>query len=238
MRANENVKLIGSSVVLVPYTAQHVPKYHAWMQNADLRELTASEPLTLEEEFDMQRKWQMDEDKLTFIILTREGLESRTEMESAMVGDVNIFLNGVIPMSGSDAAPDDSDPDADGFTAELEIMIAEPSHRRKGLALEALQLMLAYATGLSPDFFTQTSDEGPSPTVTQPTVTQSSIEPAPQLSTHLPNPISPKHLITRISTTNIPSIKLFEKLGFVIVKTVEVFGEVEMRWKGKVRERA
>lgn len=30
--------------------------YHAWMQNKDLRDLTASEELTLEEEYAMQRE--------------------------------------------------------------------------------------------------------------------------------------------------------------------------------------
>jgi hypothetical protein len=30
--------------------------------------------------------------------------------------------------------------------------------------------------------------------------------------------------------SNVPSIKLFEKLGFRIMKWVEVFGEVEMWW--------
>jgi L-amino acid N-acyltransferase YncA len=29
----------------------------------------------------------------------------------------------------------------------------------------------------------------------------------------------------------VPSIRLFEKLGFRITKRVEVFGEVEMRWR-------
>jgi hypothetical protein len=43
-------------------------------------------------------------------------------------------------------------------------------------------------------------------------------------------PISPSHLIARISTSNQPSIHLFQKLGFGITKTVEVFSEVELRW--------
>ncbi|KAJ7073875.1 hypothetical protein C8F01DRAFT_4022 [Mycena amicta] len=42
------------------------------MQDERLRESTASEPLTLEEEYEMQRKWRDDPDKLTFIILARQ----------------------------------------------------------------------------------------------------------------------------------------------------------------------
>ncbi|KAF9163112.1 N-acetyltransferase 9 [Actinomortierella ambigua] len=43
------------------------------MQSPELLELTASEPLTLEEEYEMQRSWHVD--------------------ENTMVGDVNLFYN-------------------------------------------------------------------------------------------------------------------------------------------------
>lgn len=42
--------------------------------------------------------------------------------------------------------------------------------------------------------------------------------------------IKPENLIARIGTSNQASIKLFEKLGFGIVKIVEVFDEAELRW--------
>lgn len=43
-----------------------VGRYHGWMQSADLRAQTASEPLSLEEEYDMQKKWMSDNDSKSF----------------------------------------------------------------------------------------------------------------------------------------------------------------------------
>lgn len=62
MRLNQNTVLLGKKVVLVPYTSKHVPRYHKWMESEELRHLTASEPLTLEQEYAMQRSWREDED--------------------------------------------------------------------------------------------------------------------------------------------------------------------------------
>ncbi|KAI0820611.1 acyl-CoA N-acyltransferase [Trametes gibbosa] len=140
MRANENTVIVHPDVILVPYRTEHVAKYHGWMTSAELRELTASEPLTLAEEYEMQRKWQTDDDKLTFIVLdgtlftSAEGTSVTAESLCAlpMIGDVNLFLKG---------APDEAD-----FEVEAEIMIAEPAYRRRGIAHTALQLMLSYAT--------------------------------------------------------------------------------------------
>ncbi|KAG9064809.1 N-acetyltransferase 9 [Linnemannia hyalina] len=95
--------------------------------------MTASEPLTIEEEYEMQESWRVDENKCTFIILARETPEQEITPENAlaqpMVGDVNLFFN------------DHDDP----HSAEIEIMIAESSCRRKGMGLEALRMMMTYA---------------------------------------------------------------------------------------------
>jgi len=72
MRLNENDVIIGTKVALVPYKKHHVSKYNLWMQKKELQELTASKPLTLEEEYEMQASWQEDDKKLTFIILDKE----------------------------------------------------------------------------------------------------------------------------------------------------------------------
>jgi hypothetical protein len=47
MKINENTCIVGQRVVLVPYKCGHVPRYHGWMQDPYLLEMTASEPLSL-----------------------------------------------------------------------------------------------------------------------------------------------------------------------------------------------
>lgn len=141
MRLNAHTAVVGDTVVLVPYRVEHVEKYHAWMQSVELRELTASEELTLEQEYAMQRSWQEDEDKLTFIILARplEPVPSDSEVELTnedikalpMIGDVNLFFKN----------PRD-DPE---FEVECEVMIAEPAYRGQRRAHAALVLLLSYA---------------------------------------------------------------------------------------------
>ncbi|KAM4623812.1 alpha/beta-tubulin-N-acetyltransferase 9 [Polymixia lowei] len=129
MRINENTLLEGENVVLVPYNAEHVPRYHEWMKSPELQQLTASEPLSLEQEYDMQRSWREDTDKCTFIILDKQRwADPEVQEEQCMVGDVNIFLT------------DPSDP----YLAELEIMIAEPDYRGKGLGKEVTCMMMCY----------------------------------------------------------------------------------------------
>ena len=71
MLENWTTSIRGSRVVLVPYRRDHVAKYHEWMQSAELQELTGSEPLSLEEEFRMQESWRTDQDKCTFIVLSK-----------------------------------------------------------------------------------------------------------------------------------------------------------------------
>jgi L-amino acid N-acyltransferase YncA len=43
--------------------------------------------------------------------------------------------------------------------------------------------------------------------------------------------LKPHNLVAKIGSANTPSIRLFEHLGFKIVKRVEVWDEVELRWR-------
>lgn len=45
-------------------------RYHSWMQNTELLRLTASQPLTLDEEYQMQQSWMMDDDSKVFIYIS------------------------------------------------------------------------------------------------------------------------------------------------------------------------
>ncbi|KAJ3769274.1 GNAT domain-containing protein [Lentinula raphanica] len=236
MLCNKNTVLVGEKVLLVPYQKQHVPKYHAWMEDEELRTLTASERLTLEQEYEMQQRWQMDEDKLTFIIIAREGdtfipdTVNPTDPRVTslpMIGDVNLFLSGT-PLSVSESTTNSpaSLDDGQEFTAEAEIMIAEPLYRRRGYAQEALQLMFQYATGCSAGCFSTHRPRMEGPQTGQ----------ARQVRVKMPYSIPPSSLITRISDKNLPSIRLFEKLGFLVTKHVKVFEEVEMRYNANPGE--
>lgn len=71
MKLNYETCLIGPKTILVPYRPEHVKKYHEWMQSPFLLEMTASEPLSLEEEIEMQQSWKNDDNKCTFIVLAK-----------------------------------------------------------------------------------------------------------------------------------------------------------------------
>ncbi|CAH2262182.1 N-acetyltransferase 9 isoform X1 [Pararge aegeria] len=127
MRINSNTLINGLNVVLVPYRDYHVPKYHEWMKSEELQKLTASEPLTLDEEYKMQKSWRDDEDKCTFIILDKKVYNEKNNEIESMIGDTNIFIIN-----------------KDTATAEIEIMIAEESARGKKLGSEAVIAMMFY----------------------------------------------------------------------------------------------
>ncbi|SPO20693.1 related to N-acetyltransferase [Ustilago trichophora] len=239
MRINRNTVLVGHKVILVPYRKQHVPRYHEWMKDPLIQEQTASEPLSLDEEYEMQQSWAVDEDKLTFIILARPDGDDAGPADATsvpdlisrckMVGDVNIFFNEVHDDDDNDeddteqAAPATKEQEQRSvFDAECEIMIAERSYRRKGIAREALQMMFSFVTTT------------PTPASTAPSAAsetkeiESQTRPDPTL--HCTLPIPPKWLTCKISLTNNPSIQLFESLGFTRQKVSEVWQEVEMRF--------
>ena len=135
MLLNWETQIIGQKVILVPYTRKHVEKYHKWMKSEELIFLTGSEPLTFQEEIEMQETWKNSLDKITFIVLHKDTFERTQNEIEAMIGDTNVFLQ------------------EDGI-GEAEIMIAETDFRGQKLGWEAMILMLLYSSlNLSIDTF-------------------------------------------------------------------------------------
>ncbi|KAH9465634.1 hypothetical protein Pst134EA_013518 [Puccinia striiformis f. sp. tritici] len=228
MRVNEQTAVLGPRTVLVPYRKEHVPQYHLWMSDHQLRLSTASDLLSVDQEYEMCERWALDDDKLTFIIfernpisgsspdlvyLNRSDSDLQTYLLGEMIGDVNLFLS-----------PDESKEEEEGNESkreetkngevkkpqkgELEIMIASIHHRKRGLATEALQLFLSYIQIIS----TSTTDLPNS------------------LNTHRFSPSSTiSFFFVKISFDNRISQLLFQKLGFVQVSSNLVFEEFEFR---------
>ncbi|XP_026484703.1 alpha/beta-tubulin-N-acetyltransferase 9 [Vanessa tameamea] len=169
MKINSNTKIIGSKIILVPYREYHVPKYHNWMQSEELQQLTASQPLSLEEEYDMQKSWREDEDKCTFIILDKSIYETKNDEITSMIGDTNIFMT-----------------DKDNSIGEIEIMIAEKSALGKRFGWESVIIMMLYGIKF----------------------------------------VNIKTFEAKISYSNVVSINMFKKLGFVEKSRSDMFEEI------------
>jgi RimJ/RimL family protein N-acetyltransferase len=155
----------------------------------------------------MQQSWRLDPDKLTFIIchspFPSSTLTPKLEdAPSKMLGDVNLFL------SEDEDSPGEEDEyqGSKAVIGEIEIMIAVPTARRKGLALSSLQAFLAYISGNLEAILEEYrvgSDE--------------------RSERYL------RYLRVKIDKDNVGSVGLFTKMGFEKVGCVNYFGEVEMR---------
>mmetsp|Transcript_70100 Transcript_70100/g.182538 ORF Transcript_70100/g.182538 Transcript_70100/m.182538 type:complete len:223 (+) Transcript_70100:103-771(+) len=159
MKLNDGIRLAGQCCVLVSYEAEMVATYHEWMQDPEILELTGSEPLTLEAEVEMQANWRQLETNLTFIILdvarpADPALGALGE-GGAMAGDVNVFFNsdhdeetGVDESAGNAIAVSASASTGrrgpNYAVGEVEVMVADKASRRRGVAREALTLMMDY----------------------------------------------------------------------------------------------
>jgi RimJ/RimL family protein N-acetyltransferase len=192
------------------------PKPTSQPYKKELQKLTASEPLSLTEEYSMQRSWRQDPDKLTFIACLPPSPTSTTitpgkdDAPSQMLGDINLFL--VDDDSSSSSSDDDEDKDNnDGksndktasILGEIELMIALPSNHRKGYGRAALLAFLHYTLTNTSAILTDYSKGK---------------------ETHL------THLRVKISEENKKSIALFESVGFIRTSAeANYFGEVELR---------
>ncbi|KAF2015925.1 N-acetyltransferase [Aaosphaeria arxii CBS 175.79] len=214
MRLNEHTAVLNSNqILLVPYSEHHVPAYHEWMQDEELQKATASEPLTLHEEYAMQKSWREDADKLTFIVCTAPATEEseasdfqlqRGNQDSPgnMMGDINLFLN-------EDDEQDDSSPTFQNVVGEVEIMIARNDLQGKGLGKTILNTFMWYMLS--------SMDEIRQEWQARHGVSGKTSNLA--------------YLRVKIDASNTRSIRLFESVGFSKIREEpNYFGELELRW--------
>ncbi|KAJ5675630.1 hypothetical protein N7462_008527 [Penicillium macrosclerotiorum] len=204
-----------SKVLLVPYSTWHVPRYHEWMKDEEIQEATASEPLSLEEEYAMQRSWRQDADKLTFIVcrsvsasIEQAKLSAESDSPEKMVGDINLFLR-VDDGEDGDAQPE--------IVGEIELMIAEKVNQRRGFGKAALVTFMRYVverqTMILEEFVRGDVDSETETKLRAATGT-----------------LSFSCLSVKIGQSNTRSLALFESLGFQKLSAEpNFFGEFELR---------
>ncbi|KAK6954739.1 hypothetical protein Daesc_004708 [Daldinia eschscholtzii] len=230
MRLNENIAVSTSRILLVPYDAHHVEQYHKWMEDPSIREATASERLSLEEEYENQASWRESPDKLTFIVCAplpqghdgppgaQEGKKGAVlagvgDAVHRMVGDVNLFLS---PWDGDDEdEQEQKEKEAKTYyTAEIDIMIADPEFRGKGLGRAAVATFLSFVRrrldGVLAEY---TGSLG---------VADANIDGKPVL----------RDVVAKINADNKASIVLFKALGFKQRGETNYFGEIQMVFEG------
>jgi RimJ/RimL family protein N-acetyltransferase len=193
------------------------------MQDPDLQAATASEPLSMTEEYDMQRSWRTDNDKLTFIVCSSREPESisqkvqgsQDDRPERMIGDINLFLfepeddDDEDEDSGKQALPNSTKP-SNALVGEIELMIARKDLHRQGYGRAALLSFTAYIlatwTQIAAEY-SNSSSEG-----------------------HTPRSL--QYLRVKINQSNARSIALFQSIGFVQTAAgANYFGEVELRWQ-------
>lgn len=210
-----------------------MPNYHEWMQDPFLLDATASEPLTMEQEIEMQKEWRDDEKKCTFIILARDLISDKVVVDippipavvhsdeergdkhqesyqnlieetlDAMIGDINLFL--------SEEDDYNSDDEENFHKQQQQLLHPEQCTPGEELTQAELDIMIAAKSHRHKNL---------------------GVELALMMMHYGASFLKLKRFYVKIKDTNHSSIKLFkEKLAFQECAYAECFGEYEFECK-------
>lgn len=202
----------------------HIYNTKLTLPSQEIQEATASEPLSLEEEYAMQQSWRQDPDKLTFIICRpvsgaqlgsgsgSGSLTNQHDTPSNMVGDINLFLRV------DDGEEGDSEPQIIG---EIELMIAEKANQRQGLGRAALLAFLRYIVDREGEILAEfVAGDG---------VAREALGGKVE-GTETKGLLKFSCLSVKIGQGNVRSLKLFESVLFKrVTEEPNYFGEFELR---------
>ena len=191
------------------------------LHSKEIQEATASEPLTIEEEYEMQRSWRNDEDKLTFISClpvskdTENGMirlkPTHDDVSERMIGDVNLFLK----YADEDEGDDEESEKPHTIVGEIELMVAEKRNQRRGFGRASLICFLRYVVVHEKQILKEY--------ISKQTMNGSGKCLGDKFA----------YLVVRIGATNARSLALFESLGFKrVTEQPNYFGELELRMYG------
>lgn len=221
MKINASTALATSDILLVPYCKSHVSTYHEWMKDPNLQAATASEPLSLDEEYAMQQNWRSDRDKLTFIVCLPLASHSRTDgsikvgeddSSSRMIGDINLFLVTADSSESPEDHGEEASTDIPLLVGEIEIMIALKALHRRGYGRSALKVFMTCIILHWREIYAEYHSQQ-----------------APHSQDGL---VGLAYLRVKIDQGNEGSIRLFESTGFRRTSgDPNYFGEVELRWR-------
>lgn len=69
---NPDIAYANEKVILITYEERHVKLYHEWMLDDYTREMTCSEGMSLEEEYETRKQWHEHRYSGTFLIMDSE----------------------------------------------------------------------------------------------------------------------------------------------------------------------
>ncbi|KAI0883197.1 GNAT domain-containing protein [Annulohypoxylon maeteangense] len=225
MRVNQDVAVCGNSIILVPYDKHHVLKYHEWMEDEKIRQLTASDRLSLEQEYENQASWRTSGDKLTFIICKGASFSNlaasaspviagKVDVPGSMAGDVNAFISPWDPADYEDRVTICEEYETKAYcAAEIDIMIADPTSRGKGLGRAAVAAFLLYIRRNLDEILGEFDGWS-----------------RDNKGKHKTRVL--KEVAAKIYEDNTASIALFKSLGFKQRGGVNYFGEIELVLEG------